>query len=207
MKLLLLGAPGAGKGTIANFLVKKFSLPHIAIGDILREEAKKNKRIRDTINQGRLIPDEVAGEIMEKRLKKADCNKGFILDGFPRSISQAKFLEKINVDIDKVIDLKVSEDMAIGRLSGRRICEKCLEIYNIQKMQPKIKGICDKCGSKLIHRADDKPEAIRRRCRDCVRLTVPLINYYKKKGVLREIDANQQLEDVFKSASEVLSLI
>ena len=204
MKLLLLGAPGAGKGTVANFLVKKFSLPHIAIGDILREEAKKDKSIRETINQGRLISDKVAGEIMEKRLKKADCNKGFILDGFPRSISQAKFLEKRNVDIDQVINLKVSENVAIGRLSGRRICEKCLEIYNIQKMQPKIKGICDKCGSKLIHREDDKPKAIRRRCRDCVRLTVPLIKYYKKKGVLREIDANQQLEDVFKSASETL---
>lgn len=204
MKLLLLGAPGAGKGTVANFLVKKFSLPHIAIGDILREEAKENKKIGETINQGRLIPDKVAEEIMEKRLKKADCKKGFILDGFPRSINQAKFLEERNVNIDYVLNLKVSEDAAIGRLSGRRVCEKCLEIYNIQKMQPKIKGICDKCGSKLIHRADDKPEAIRQRFRDCIRITVPLIEYYKKKKILKEVNADQAVEGVFKSSLEAL---
>ena len=134
MKIILIGAPGVGKGTVANFLVKKFNIPHIATGDILREEAKTNKNLRKVMNQGKLVPDKVVSEIIEKRLKKEDCRNGFILDGFPRTIEQAKFLEKNNAAFDYALNLKASEKEIIRRLSGRRICEKCNAIYHIENI-------------------------------------------------------------------------
>ena len=158
MKIILLGAPGVGKGTVASFLVKKLNLPHIATGDILREETEKNEKLREIMNQGKLVPDEFASEIIEKRLKKEDCKEGFILDGFPRTTNQAKFLEERNINFDYVLNLKATEDEIIRRLSGRRICSKCKAIYHIENIKPKIEGICDKCGSKLMQREDDKPE-------------------------------------------------
>ena len=137
MKIILLGAPGVGKGTVADFLVKKLKIPHIATGDILREEAKTNKNLREIMNQGRLVPDEVVSEIIEKRLKKEDCKKGFILDGYPRTIEQAEFLDKKNINTDVVINLKATEDKIVKRLSGRLICKKCGAIYNIETIVPK----------------------------------------------------------------------
>jgi len=204
MKIILLGAPGAGKGTVANFLAKKLKVPQIAIGDILREEAKTNRELKETMDSGSLVPDEFVSSIIEKRLKKDDCRNGFILDGFPRTINQAKFLEQRNINIDYVLELKVSEATIIQRLSGRRICGKCNAIYHIENIKPKKDGICDKCGSELVHREDDKPKSIKQRFAVYEKKTEPLINFYKEKGILKEVNVDQPVEGVFRSASEAL---
>ncbi len=143
MKIVLLGAPGVGKGTVANFLVKKLNLPHISTGDILREEAKTNKELREIMNQGKLVPDDFISEIIWKTLKKDGCKKGFILDGFPRTATQAEFLEEKNIGFDFVLNLKASEEEIIKRLSGRRICKNCKAIYHIENIKPKKDGVCD----------------------------------------------------------------
>jgi len=204
MKIILLGAPGAGKGTVANFLAKKLKVPQIAIGDILREEAKTNRELKETMDSGSLVPDEFVSSIIEKRLKKDDCRNGFILDGFPRTINQAKFLEQRNINIDYVLELKVSEATIIQRLSGRRICGKCNAIYHIENIKPKKDGICDKCGSELVHREDDKPKSIKQRFAVYEKKTEPLIKFYKEKGILKEVNVDQPVEGVFRSASEAL---
>lgn len=205
MKIVLLGAPGVGKGTVANFLVKKLDIPHIATGDILREEAEANEKLKGIMNQGRLVPDKNVSEIIEKRLRKDDCKNGFILDGYPRTINQAEFLEEKNIIVDCVLNLKATEDEIIRRLSGRRICKKCKAIYHIDNIKPKKAGVCDKCGSKLIQRDDDKPEAIRQRLRVYEKQTAPLIKFYEERGILRDVNANQPVESVFKSALETLN--
>lgn len=200
MKIILLGVPGVGKGTVAGFLVKKLKIHHIATGDILRDEAETNKELGEMMNQGKLVPDELVSKIIEKRLKKEDCKKGFILDGFPRTINQAEFLEKRKINFDYVLNLKASEDEVIRRLSGRRICTKCKAIYHTENIKPRKEGICDKCGSKLVQREDDRQSSIRQRLRIYEKQTEPLIEFYEKKGILKEVNANQPMEDVFKSA-------
>ena len=201
---MLLGSPGVGKGTVAGFLVKKLKIPNIATGDILREEARTNKNLREIMNQGKLVPDEVVSEIIEKRVRNEDCKDGFILDGFPRTIEQAEFLEKRNISFDYVLNLKASEDEIIKRLSGRRICGKCKAIYHIENIKPKKEDVCDKCGSKLIQREDDKPSSIRQRFRVYEKQTEPLIKFYGEKGILKEVNTNQPVKGVFKSALEAL---
>ena len=204
MKIILLGAPGAGKGTVASFLTKKLKVPQIAIGDILREKAKTNKEVKETIDNGKLVPDEFAGKIIEKRLKKQDCRKGFILDGFPRTIKQAKFLEQRDFSIDYVLNLKVPEKTIITRLSGRRICRNCNAIYHIKNIKPKKQGICDKCSSKLVHREDDKPKAIKQRFAIYEKNTEPLIKFYKKRGILKDVNVDQPVKGVFSSTLKAL---
>lgn len=206
MKLILLGAPGVGKGTIAGMLVKKLSLPQIATGDILREEAKTNKELADIMGQGKLVPDELVSELIEKRIQKDDCSKGFILDGFPRTVNQAEFLDSKGITFDIVLNVVAPESTIIERLGGRWICKNCKAIYHTVNIKPKKEGVCDKCEGELIQREDDKPESIKKRLQVYEKSTEPLIDFYKAKGILKDVNADQAVEDVFKSALIALGM-
>jgi len=204
MRIVLLGPPGAGKGTYASRLTVKLGVPHISTGDIVREEIRKEtdlgKEIKDYSDRGVLVPDEIIIKLLAERLKKPDCNEGFILDGFPRTISQAEALEEI-AKIDLVINLVVPDEIIITRLSNRLICSKCGAIYNLLTLKPKRDMICDRCGGNLYRREDDKPEVIKKRLNVYRRRTEPLIEYYSKKGLLRNVVCNDLMippEDIIK---------
>ncbi|RJS83559.1 adenylate kinase [Candidatus Bathyarchaeota archaeon] len=190
MRIVMLGPPGAGKGTYASRLTEILGIPHISTGDMVREEIKKQtplgKRIKEYSDRGILVPDEIIIKLLAERLKKQDCKDGFILDGFPRTINQAEALEKI-AKIDLVINLEVPDEIIITRLSNRLICGKCGAIYNLLTLKPKKEGICDKCGGKLYQRKDDRPEVIRERLKVYRKQTEPLIEYYTKRGLLRNV--------------------
>jgi len=189
MRIILLGAPGAGKGTIAKMLVEEYGIVQISTGDILRQAVKEGtqvgKKAAEFMNTGKLVPDEVIMDIIKERIARPDCAKGFIFDGFPRTIPQAEALEKLlaanNMTIDAIINLEVPEDVVLKRLSSRRTCSNpdCQAIYNIYTMPPKKEGICDKCGSKLVQRDDETEEAIKVRLATYYEKTQPLIDYYK----------------------------
>src|SRR3989338_6911236 len=207
MNIVMLGAPGVGKGTIAQMLEKKLGIPHISTGDILREIASKKtklgEKIKKYLNSGKLAPKRIVIRSLKERINKKDCDNGFILDGFPRTKSQAKALGKI-ADTNVVFDLHASEKAIIQRLSGRRICMKCRSIYHIKNMPPKRKGFCDKCKVKLAHRADDKPKAIKKRLKVYKRKTEPLIKYYIKRKLLKRINAKGNPQDIFKNCLKAL---
>ena len=206
MRIILLGPPGSGKGTQATRLVKRFSIPQISTGDILRESVKRKtelgKKAEVFMNKGELVPDDVVIGIIDDRIKKEDCKKGFILDGFPRTIAQAEALDKIT-KIDKVIELDLSDETIINRLSNRRQCSKCGTIYGID-IPPKKEGVCDKCGSSLYQREDDKVEAIKNRLEVYRKQTKPLVDYYRKKGLLVKIDAEKPLLDVLEKIAKAV---
>lgn len=199
MKIILLGSPGVGKGTYAKRISKIYNIPQISTGDMFREAIKNKTEIgllaETYIDKGDLVPDDVTIKIVEQRLKKDDCKNGFMLDGFPRTITQAEALDK-TVVIDKVLDFTASKEIIIDRLSGRRICKSCGAIYHIRNIIPKVKGVCDKCGGEVYQRDDDKPEAIKERFVVYKRQTEPLIDYYTKKGILRSINAEWPIEQV-----------
>ena len=195
MNIIMLGAPGAGKGTIASQMKDRYSFPHISTGDIFRENIKNNtelgKLAKSYIDKGALVPDDVTTKITVERLSKDDCKNGFILDGFPRNYNQAKSLDeefvKENRKIDLVILVDATDNQITERLSGRRVCEKCGETYHIVNMPPKVDGICDKCGGKLIHRKDDTEAVVLDRLKTYHEQTQPLIDYYKEKNILKRI--------------------
>ena len=196
MNLILLGPPGAGKGTQATRIVEKYKVPHISTGDIFRENIKNNtplgQKAQEYMNKGELVPDQLVVDIALDRLSKDDCKNGFLLDGFPRTVFQADALDKFLKDkgkgIDLVINIEVEDKMLIERLDARRVCPTCAATYNVIGMPPKKEGICDKCNDTLIQRKDDKKETVGNRIKVYHEQTSPLIDYYKEKGLIKDFD-------------------
>ena len=199
MKLILLGAPGAGKGTQAEKICQKNNIPTISTGNILREALKSGTEMglkaKSYMEEGKLVPDEVVIGIIQDRLQQDDCKNGFILDGFPRTIPQAEALDKMGVAIDKVIDLEVSDEAIVERMSGRRVCENCGASYHILYKKPEVEGKCGKCGGALIQRKDDHPDTVRERLRVYHEQTEPLKSYYEKQGKLRVVQGQDAVEE------------
>ena len=210
MKLILLGPPGVGKGTQANLLEKKIQSPKISTGDILRNEIQSQsdlgQKAQQFIHEGKLVPDDVVIGIIKNRLQKSDCQPGFILDGFPRTLPQAEALKKIT-PIDHVIYLKVDEEELIQRLEGRRTCLRCAKMYHILFTPPKTESICDDCGGDLIQRKDDHRDTISKRLQEYDRLTKPLLAYYKKQKNLKEVNGLESIETVFKHLLAVMGIL
>jgi len=214
VRIILLGPPGSGKGTQAKFLSKRYGIPHIAMGDILREEVAKKTPLGEKVNvymsKGELVPDEIVIEVLKKRLQEADCTNGFILDGFPRTLNQAKALDnmlsELNLKIDAVIYIEVPDEEIMKRLSLRRTCKVCGRIYNLHYNPPKQDGKCDVCGGELIIRNDDKPEVIKNRLKVYNEQTKPLVNYYETHKLLIRINGVNTIDKVFQQIVEKLSL-
>ncbi len=210
MNIILLGPPGVGKGTYAEELSNRLEIPHISTGELLREITKQDteqgKKIKEIIDKGNLVPDELTTDILKKRLKKDDCKNGFILDGYPRTTPQAGALKKI-AKIDKVIDYVAIDKTILERLSGRLTCKKCGAIFHVKNIPPKKEGICDKCGGELYTREDQTEEAIKKRLNVYREQTEPLIEYYQKENLLSEVDANAGLSQIDKIIGESLDII
>lgn len=211
MKLILLGPPGAGKGTQSVELCKRYNVPHISTGDILRESVKAGLplglKAKSYMDKGELVPDEVVIGIVAERLKSPDTKKGFILDGFPRTVKQAVGLDKalcnIQSGIDMVIYFQTSEKVAIERLTGRRVCKSCGFNYHVKNMPPKKDGVCDKCGAALYQRPDDNESTVLNRLKVYEDQTKPLVEYYSKKGMLKKVSGDLGVNDLFKVLSEM----
>ncbi len=212
MNLILLGPPGSGKGTQAKLIVEKYGIPQISTGDMLREAVAKGtelgKEAKKYMDAGKLVPDEVVIGIVKERLQQPDCEKGFILDGFPRTIPQAealdKILEELGKKIDAVINIQVPEEEIVKRIVNRRTCKNCGAVYHLIYNPPKEDNKCDKCGGELYQRDDDKEEVVRQRYKVYKEQTEPLVEYYAKKGVLYNIDGTKSIEEVFAEIDKIL---
>ena len=212
LKIIMLGAPGAGKGTQAKKIAAKYSIPHISTGDIFRANIKNNtelgQKAKTYMDKGELVPDALVVDLIMDRIKEADCANGYVLDGFPRTIPQAEALDKaLNAQgeaVDFAINVEVPDENIINRMSGRRACVGCGATYHIQFNPTKVEGVCDACGEKLILRDDDKPETVKNRLSVYHEQTQPLIDYYAKKNVLAEVDGTKDMEDVFDAIVEIL---
>ena len=212
MRIIMLGAPGAGKGTQAKMIAEKFGIPHISTGDIFRANIKNQtelgKKAKAYLDEGTLVPDELTCDLVVDRIANEDCAKGYILDGFPRTIPQAealtKALAKDGGAIDYAIDVDVPDSDIVRRLSGRRVCLKCGATYHTSFNPPREEGICDSCGEALVHRDDDKPETIQKRLDVYHSQTQPLIEYYHEAGCMYKVDGTRSLEDVFASICAIL---
>jgi len=212
MRLVLLGAPGAGKGTQAKKLIERYSIPQISTGDILRKAVQDGtplgKEAKSYMDRGELVPDSVVIGIIKERLKEDDCKKGYILDGFPRNVAQAKALDEmlssLNSPLDYAISIDVPFDELMKRLTGRRTCKSCGQMYNIYFSPPKNNGICDKCGGDLYQRDDDKEETIRKRLEVYEAQTAPVIGYYREKGILKSVPGTGEIDDIFNKIISIL---
>lgn len=208
MNLVLIGSPGAGKGTQAKRLSKRFNIAHISTGDLLREQMELKTevglKITDAMLSGKLVSDEIVISLLKERLKKDDCKNGCILDGYPRNVFQAEGLYDIIGKIDKVVLIDVKDDIIVDRMAGRRVCPKCGQMYHVENNPPKIAGICDECGTKLIQREDDMEQTVKRRLRIFHETTSPIIDYYAEKGLLLEVDGLQDIDKITQYLTDVL---
>ena len=212
MKIIMLGAPGAGKGTQAKMIAEKYGIPHVSTGDIFRANIKNGtalgKEAKQYMDQGLLVPDELTVKILLDRVAQEDCAGGYVLDGFPRTIPQAEALTdalaKIGEKLDYAIDVDVPDENIVTRMSGRRACVKCGGTYHVKYNPTKTEGICDACGGELILRDDDKPETVQQRLSVYHEQTQPLIDYYTKEGILKEVDGTVDLKDVFAAIVTIL---
>jgi adenylate kinase len=214
MRIVLLGAPGAGKGTQAKKLIEKYGIPQISTGDLLRAAVAAGtplgKEAKSYMDKGELVPDSVVLGMVEERLKKDDCKKGYILDGFPRNTAQAGALDKmlaaLNMSLTAALSVDVPFEDLMKRLTGRRTCKSCGQMYNIFFSAPKKEGTCDKCSGELFQRDDDKEATIKKRLEVYTAQTEPLIGYYKNKGILKSVSGTGSIDDIFKKVTEVLGL-
>lgn len=212
MKIIMLGAPGAGKGTQAKMIADKYGVPHVSTGDIFRANIKNGTELgmeaKKYMDQGLLVPDELTVKILLDRVSQPDCKNGYVLDGFPRTIPQAEVLDKalaeLGESIDYAIDVDVPDENIVKRMSGRRACVSCGATYHVVHVPPKKEGICDRCGNELILRDDDKPETVKNRLDVYHKQTQPLIDFYTKKGVLKTVDGTVDMQDVFKAIVAIL---
>ncbi|MBS7528209.1 adenylate kinase [Fusibacter paucivorans] len=212
MRLILLGPPGAGKGTQAEFIVEKYGIPHISTGDIFRKNIKEGtelgNRAKAFMDKGELVPDSLVVELVADRLNQADCKAGFLLDGFPRTVFQAQsldgILERLKVTLNAVININVNPKVLVSRAVGRRICKNCGATYHVENNKPKVDGVCDKCGGELYQRSDDVAETVENRISVYMNETMPLINYYDAQDKLVNIEGEQNINDVFSDIVDAL---
>ncbi len=212
MKIIMLGAPGAGKGTQAEMICEKYGLPHVSTGDIFRANIKNGtelgKEAKKYMDQGQLVPDELTVKILLDRVAKDDCKNGYVLDGFPRTIPQAEVLDealtKLGDKVDYAINVDVPDENIINRMGGRRACVNCGATYHIVYAPTKVENVCDKCGNTLILRDDDKPETVKNRLDVYHKQTQPLIDFYSQKGILKEVDGTVAMNEVFNKITEIL---
>lgn len=215
MNILIMGAAGSGKGTMAQLIIQKYAIPHISTGNMFRSHMYANTPLglqaRKYIDEGRLVPDEVTIQMIQERLLEPDCLKGYLLDGYPRTLPQAVAFEDIaqliSRPVQAVINLKVQLDDLAERVTGRRVCEKCGAIFHIKQHPSKVKGICDICGGKLIHRSDDTLHQLGVRLKEHVTLTQPVLDFYVQKGIVFDIDASRSIDEVFKDIDSFLEKI
>ena len=208
MNLILLGAPGAGKGTQAEIICAKLNIPSISTGNILRAAVKEGTEMglkaKSFMDAGALVPDEVIIGILKERLAQDDCANGFILDGVPRTIAQAEAIETMGIRIDKVLELQVEDNVIVDRMSGRRVCEHCGASYHLVAVPPKVPGVCDSCGGKLIQRHDDEPETVKHRLEVYHKETEPLKDFYAERGLLRSVENQPSVEATTKAILNAL---
>ena len=212
MKIIMLGAPGAGKGTQAKMIAEKYGIPHVSTGDIFRANIKNGtelgKEAKKYMDQGLLVPDELTVKILLDRVAQPDCAEGYVLDGFPRTIPQAEVLdealEKLGEAIDYAINVDVPDENIVKRMSGRRACLSCGATYHMEHIPPRKEGVCDVCGQELVLRDDDKPETVLKRLTVYHDQTQPLIDYYTKKDILKTVDGTVDMKDVFAAITEIL---
>jgi adenylate kinase len=212
MNIVLMGLPGAGKGTQADKIVEKYAIPHISTGDMFRAAIKGGTELglkaKSFMDDGALVPDEVTIGIVRERLSKSDCDNGFLLDGFPRTVPQAEALDALLLDLDKnvehVLNIQVAQEELIKRLTGRRICKECGTAYHLVFNPPQVDGVCDKDGGELYQRADDNPETVTNRLEVNMKQTQPLLDYYSDKGVLTNINGQQDIQKVFADLNALL---
>lgn len=212
MKIIMLGAPGAGKGTQAKMIAEKYGIPHVSTGDIFRANIKNGTELgmeaKKYMDQGLLVPDELTVKILLDRVAQPDCEKGYVLDGFPRNIPQANVLDKalteLGDSIDYAVNVDVPDENIVKRMSGRRACLSCGATYHIVNVPPKAEGICDACGKELVLRDDDKPETVQNRLKVYHEQTQPLIDFYTEKGVLKTVDGTMEMKDVFEAITAIL---
>ena len=205
MRIILLGPPGAGKGTQAAGIVEKYNIPHISTGDIFRKNIKEGtelgKKAKGFIDQGLLVPDELTVGLVTDRISQPDCKNGFMLDGFPRNVAQAQhldeYLKEVGISLDKVVNIEVDKDILVGRAVGRRICKSCGATYHVEFNPPKVDGVCDVCGGELYQRADDNEETVSKRIQVYLDETKPLVNYYSQEGIIANINGQQSIDKVF----------